>query len=233
MRVLLRSEYFKRAEAFRTATHNTRKVFVVIECPHNVLEAVINLMYGIDLSGTYSTANVESLLTMADLYLMDDLKDAVASHMTPHLDKDNIMDIYHLAEKYTARKLKEMCNDFIVTCVSIAKEVLGVDASNISKTKTGGSKAIKKDMIVRCNTTAIWWIDSGTDISRTVRQRFCEEVTVEAGTVGRMLDAGNVKWNSVDYGFYSRRSRERVHVRGDISHLDILTPPIHTKLFKD
>ena len=210
MRVLLRSEYFKRAEAFRTATHNTRKVFVVIECPHHVLDAVINFMYGIDLSGTYSTANVESLLTMADLYLMDDLKDAVASHMTPHLDKDNIMDIYHLAEKYTARKLKEMCNDFIVTCVSIAKEVLGVDASNISKTKTGGSKAIKKDMIVRCNTTAIWWIESGTDISRTVRQRFCEEVTVEAGTVGRMLDAGNVKWNSVDYGFYSQRSRERV-----------------------
>ena len=91
---------------------------------------------------------------MADLYLMDDLKDAVASHMTPQLDKDNIMDICHLAEKYTARKLKEMCNDFIVTCVSIAKEILGVDASNISKTKTEGSKAIKKDMIVRCNTTA-------------------------------------------------------------------------------
>ena len=233
MRVYFRSDYFKTAEDFKAVIGDTARVFEVKDCPHHVLEAVINFMYGIDLSGSYSTANVESLLTMADLYLMDDLKDAVASHMTPHLDKDNIMDIYHLAEKYTARKLKEMCNDFIVTCVSIAKEVLGVDASNISQTKTEGFYAIKKDMIVRCNTTAIWWIDSGTDISRTVRERFCEEVTVEAGTVGRVVDAGNVKWNSVDYGYYSRRSRERVHVRGNISHLDILSPPIHTKLFKD
>jgi len=97
-----RSDYFKTAEDFKALVGDTTKVFEVKECPHKVLEAVINFMYGIDLPGTFSTADVESLLFMADLYLMDDLKDAVASHMATRLNKDNILDIYHLAEKYTA-----------------------------------------------------------------------------------------------------------------------------------
>ena len=88
MRSLLRSEYFQKAEAFKTATHNTTKVIEVKECPYHVLEAVINFMYGIDLPGPYTTADVESLLTMADLYLMEDLKDAVATHLAGHLDKN-------------------------------------------------------------------------------------------------------------------------------------------------
>ena len=132
MKILFRSEYFKTAEAFNTATQNKTKVFEVKDCPHHVLEAVINFMYGIDLRGRYSTEDVESLLTMADLYLMEDLKDAIATHLAPHLDKDNILEIYHLAEKYNAPKLKKTCSDFILTSVSIAKQGLGIDAANIS-----------------------------------------------------------------------------------------------------
>ena len=73
-KVFFRSEYFKRAEAFKTATQNTTKVFEVKECPSHVLEIVINYMYGIDLPSDLSTTYLEDLLFMADLYLMDDLK---------------------------------------------------------------------------------------------------------------------------------------------------------------
>ena len=132
MKVLLRSEYFEKAEAFKSATHNTTKVIEVTECPYHVLEAVINFMYGTDLSGAYSTKDVESLLFMADLYLMDDLKDAVVTLMVSHLKEDNIFDIYDLAEKYSAGKVKEVCKDFIVTCVIIVK-ALDIDAAEILK----------------------------------------------------------------------------------------------------
>ena len=205
-----------------------------------MLEDVINFMYGIDLSGLYSTPAVESLLTMADLYLMEDLKDAVASHMAAHLDKDNIMDIYHLAEKYTAGKLKEICKDFIVSCISIAKEVLGVDAAVISKKEA--SKVFKKDMIVRCKTFSKWWFDSRTKIS-TVRPVNGEElkavdggnlveVACEAGTVGRIVDDAHgkisVKWNAVenfdDFDYYG--NQRHCAKNANISHLEILTPPI-------
>ena len=84
----------------------------------------LGFMYGIDLPGPNCTADVESLLAMADLYLMEDLKDAIATHMAPHLDKDNILDIQQFAERYTARKLKEVCNDFIITSIRVAKEFI-------------------------------------------------------------------------------------------------------------
>ena len=211
-----------------------------------MLEAVVNFMYGIDLRGPYCTADVESLLTMADLYLMEDLKDAVATHTVPHLDKDNVLEIHHLAEKYTARKLNEVCNDFIVTSVSLAKEVLGVDASNLSKTKKERFR-IQKDMIVRCNTTSIWWLDPATGICSMEMCKGNKRVFVEAGTVGRVVrfDLGlwSVKWNSVEeshglvsqgYSWYFENPAFKdVSVTGAISYLDILTPPINTKLFKD
>ena len=231
-KIFFRSDYFKTAEAFHTATHNTTKVIEVKECPHRVLEAVINFMYGIDLPGSFSTTDVDNLLTMADLYLMDDLKDAVASQMALYLNKDNILDIYHLAEKYTAGKMKEVCNHFILTNIIIAKEVLGVDASTISTMKEEGSK-VKRDMIVRCNTSSFWWHDSRTGISSArMDVIYCEKVTCEAGTVGRIVDGrGNVKWNSI-HDFHDQfdiDGKLLTKNRGDINHLEILTPPIKLK----
>ena len=51
---------------------------------------------------------------MADLYLMDDLKDAAGSLIgTKQTNKHNILEIYELAEKYSNKKLKEMCYQFV------------------------------------------------------------------------------------------------------------------------
>ena len=151
MRVFFRSDYFKTAEDFKAVIGDTASVFEVKDCPHNVLEAVIDFMYGIDLPGnTFSTPDMESLLLMADLYLMEDLKEDVASQMATRLNKENILDIYHLAEKYTALRLKEVCSNFIVTNVDIANKVLGVDAATILKTSNGDDNPYKKNMIVCC-----------------------------------------------------------------------------------
>ena len=231
MRSLLRSEYFKTAKAFNTATHNTTKVIEVKECPYHVLEAVINFMYGIDLPGPYTTADVESLLTMADLYLMEDLKDAVATHMAGHLDKNNIMDIYLLAEKYTAGNLKEVCNDFMVTCFGIL-ETLGVDAAKMSNQRKEGSQDqdLKMNMIVRCKTDSKWVLDDFTNSYRMPNSASNRNVVLcKAGTFGRIVDDrdGNVrvKWNSVKNCAQHTPSGTYVRITecANKSHLEIIT----------
>jgi len=51
---------------------------------------------------------------MADLYLMEDLKNAVGSLIaTKHTNKVNILEVSQMAEKYSANKLKELCCEFI------------------------------------------------------------------------------------------------------------------------
>ena len=230
MRSLLRSEYFKTAEAFNTATHNTTKVIEVKECPYHVLEAVINFMYGIDLPGPYSTVDVESLLTMADLYLMEDLKDAVATHLAGHLDKNNIMDFHLLAEKHTAGKLKEVCNDFMVTCINIL-QALGVDATKLSNQRKEGSQDqdLKMNMIVRCKTDSTWACDDSTNSYKMVNRWETGVVLCKAGTFGRIVDDrdGNVrvKWNSVKNCAQHTPSGTYVRITecANKSHLEIIT----------
>jgi len=237
-----RSDYFKTAEAFNTATQNKTKVFEVKECPHHVLEVVINFMYGINLRGPYSIEDAESLLTMADLYLMEDLKDAIASHVAPHLDKDNILEIYHLAEKYNAPTLKEMCSDFIFNSISIAKHGLGVDAATMYIKRKEGR--MEKGMIVRCNITSLWFTKDG--LSQSPRPEPSDDfydwipMKCKAGAIGRIVDVWSskemtIRWSSLDSQSTSLGSWERTEAlpKGDISHLEILTPSIHTELFKD
>ena len=228
MRVLFRSEYFKTREAFLTATHNTTKVIEVKECSHDVLKAVINFMYGRELPGTYSTSYVESLLFMADFYRVEDLKDAIATHMGPKLDEDNILDIYPLAEKYTAQRLKEMCSNFILTSISITKKCLKLDAATLSKERKEGR--IENGMIVRCNTTSLWWTKDG--LSKSIKPDYqpldWSKRTVEAGAIGRIVDKWSrevtVRWNEL------RNSASDIP-EADISHLEILAPPIRTNFF--
>ena len=180
----------------------TTKVIEVKECPHNVLETVIDFMYGIDLPGTLSTADVESVLFMADLYIMEDLKDAVASHMAPRLNKNNILNTFRLADKFSAKKLEEVCSDFIETNISVANQVLGLSALTTFYNVKGGPDRIKKDMIVRCKITTNWCTDTATGPSNS-RDSFSWMQSLQVtkvGSIGRIIaeSGGKVtmKWKS-------------------------------------
>ena len=106
-----RSKYFK--TALSTDVGNQNKVIKVEECSADVLATVIDFMYGISVPEDLSNDDAKSLLTMADLYLMDDLKDALASLLAKQLSKDNILEMIRMAEKFTAQRLMELCCDFI------------------------------------------------------------------------------------------------------------------------
>ena len=108
-----RSKYFKTALSTDVGTQN--KVIEVEECSPHVLTKVIDFMYGISLPEYLSIDDAKSVLTMADLYLMEDLKDAVAPHLAKQLSEHNILETAKMAEKYNAQKLMEFCSDFILT----------------------------------------------------------------------------------------------------------------------
>ena len=75
---------------------------------------VVDFIYGMGIPEDCSKEDARSLLAMADLYLMDDLKEAVASLIaTNQTTPNNIVEIAELAQKFSNEKLKEMCCDFI------------------------------------------------------------------------------------------------------------------------
>merc|ERR550519_353691 len=107
-----RSEYFK--TALNTSVGNNNKVLKVDECSPHVLATAVDFIYGIGIPGDFGSEDAKSLLAMADLYLMEDLKNAVGSLIaTKHTNKDNILEVSQMAEKYSAQKLKELCCEFI------------------------------------------------------------------------------------------------------------------------
>ena len=250
IRLIFRSDYFKKAEDFKAATGDTTKVFEVKECSHRVLEAVINFMYGIDISSP-PTADllpfVEGLLTMADLYLMEDLKDAVASFMAPLLTQDNTLETLRLAEKFTATKLEEACTNFISTNISVANQVLGLDAAHMFNKKS--ENLVKKGMIVRCNANSYWYTEKATGLTQydppiVFGNPFAfgyegsgwSLATYKVGTIGRIVNGNDTNGQNFTIKWISNNSlvgRQAHAPRGNISHLDILTPPIDASLFKD
>ena len=90
-------------------------MFEVKNCSQLVLETLINFMYGANIPNGLTLEDAKSLLAMADLYKMDDLKSVVALLIGKQLNMNNIQEISELAEKHSALKLKELCCDFILT----------------------------------------------------------------------------------------------------------------------
>ena len=95
MGVLFRSEYSNTWEAFNTATYSTTKVIKMVftTCLNQSSTSCTRSTCLAPTAPHRWSAYVESLLFMADFYCMEDLKDAVAPHLGPKLDEDNILEI--------------------------------------------------------------------------------------------------------------------------------------------
>jgi len=128
----MRSPYFKTAlntdvgsnnQSSRKRTKGIQNQLEVKECSPEVLSTTIKFIYGIGLPGDLSVEDAKDLLTIADLYIMEDLKEAVAPVLGAQLDKDNILEISKMAEKCTASKLMEICVDFIVSNITDPDEI--------------------------------------------------------------------------------------------------------------
>ena len=111
MKVFLRSAYFK--TALNTAIGEKPKDIDVQECTPKVLSVVLRFIYGISLPVNLDVEDAKQLVLMADLYLMEDLKETVAPILAKQLTKDNILEFSRMA--VLAPKLMETCADFIIS----------------------------------------------------------------------------------------------------------------------
>ena len=92
---------------------NNSKTMEVKEFSFKVLSTAVDFMYKIDIPEDFYNIDVlTSLLHMADLYLMEDLKDAVGFLIAKDLNKENVFDTSRLADKFRAVALSEKCAEF-------------------------------------------------------------------------------------------------------------------------
>ena len=208
----------------------------------------IDFMYGANIPNELALADVKSLLAMADLFKMEDLKAAVAPLIGKQLDMDNIQEISLLAEKHTAHKLKGLCCDFILTdidklnlnslngsfpvltvlgkaylekqkrCLDFANKLLGVDLTQVGNFK-------KRDNF-KSDSDYVAYVKANIKENMIVicNQDFkINYQSIVKGTLGRITRP--------DY------SEARVRWQGDSNgsscayrYFDLLTPPI-SKMF--
>ena len=86
----------------------------VSEFSFEVLSIAVDFMYGIEIPESFNKSeDLKSLLHLADLYLMEDLKTAAGLLIACDLNKDNVFDVSLLADKFRAEALRNKCVDYL------------------------------------------------------------------------------------------------------------------------
>ena len=241
--IILRSPYFKTALNSDVGSNNQLEVK---ECSPEVLSTTIKFIYGIGLPEDLSVGDAKNLLTIADIIHMEDLKEALAPGLGAQLDKDSILEISRMAEKFNAPKLMEICADFIVSNITDPGEIfagmpqiadlcwkkqlkeleiaaenvaLGTDLkTNFKKRKDFSYDFEYKDYLMRS-------LKSGMLVTNNKTLTEDEGVykkEVQKGSIGRFLssdeDGADVTWEEYGITFTSI----------SLLDLDICAPPFNT-----
>ena len=86
----------------------------VKEFSYKVLSTAVDFMYGIEIPEDFNNSDdLKSLLHMADLYLMENLKEAAGFQIGKGLNKKNVFVTSHLADKFRAVALSKQCAEFL------------------------------------------------------------------------------------------------------------------------
>ena len=88
-----------------TGVGDNSKTMEVKEFSYEVLSAAVDFMYGIEIPEEFDNEeDLKSLLHMADLYLMEDLKDAAGFLIGRTLSQGNVFDDIISAHGFTLLK---------------------------------------------------------------------------------------------------------------------------------
>jgi len=253
----MRSPYFKTAlntdvgsnnQSSRKRMKGIQNQLEVKECSLEVLSTTIKFIYGIGLPEDLSVGDAKDLLTIADLYHMEDLKEALAPVLGAQLDKDSILEISRMAEKFTAPKLMEICADFIVCNITDPGEIFAgmpqiadlcwkkqlkkLESANVAlgtrdlktnfkKRKDFSNDLAYEDYLMRN-------LKSGMLVTNNKTLTEDEGVykkEVQKGSIGRVLssdeDGADVTWEEYGITFTSI----------SLLDLDIWSPPFNTTFF--
>jgi hypothetical protein len=103
-----------------TAVGDNSKRLEVKEFSYEVVSTAVDFMYGIEIPEDFNSDDLKSLLHMADLFLMEGLKDAAGIRI--EISKDNVFDTSQLADKFRAVSLSERCAEFLFDNATIIED---------------------------------------------------------------------------------------------------------------
>ena len=147
---IYRSEYFK--TALTTNVGDNRKSINVSEFSFEVLSIAVDFMYGIEIPESFNKSeDLKSLLHLADLYLMEDLKTAAGLLIAYGLNKDNVFDVSLLADKFRAEALRNKCVDYLFDNAS------SIDGEKFSVLSEGAVMAsLAKKFVLETKRRPLW-----------------------------------------------------------------------------
>ena len=229
----------------------------VEECSKYVLSTIIEFMYGSDLPWDLSMNDATSLLAMADMYLMEDLKDSVAPIIEKQVTCENILEISKLAVTHKANRLIEMCCNFILTNPLLSEEqldelllvlpVIGKRALKISSLATNilgvdtftfpfqSRKDFESDdsypEYVKSNIRPNMLVRCNE--SFTIDAYSGKKIAIQEGMIGHVASFDDTSYESstqLDIKWPVSPSSKRIP-SNSILFLDIITPPIESEIF--
>ena len=218
------------------------------ECNHLVLATVIDFMYGINIPDHLSLEDAKSLLAIADLFKMEDIKAAVAPLIGSQLDMSNIHEISELAKRHNGQRLKELCCDFILAdidqfdlttldgsfpvptvlgkvylerqkrCLTFANKLLGVDLTQMGHFKKRDE--FKSDGDYEGYVKA----NIKPNMLVTCNRDFYNYIScVKKGTLGRITTIEN-RYSQPEVKWQGQQNYSSTQAA--FLNLDLLTPPI-------
>ena len=110
MNFLNRSEYFEMALSNDWLEKKEKKMELK-ECSAAVLHVAVNFMYGINIPEGFK--EYDELLRLADLFMMDNLKEVIEERLAKALKKSSYLEVSQLAELYSNTNLITKCGHFV------------------------------------------------------------------------------------------------------------------------
>ena len=115
-----RSEYFEMALS-REWMEKKEKKMVLKDCSAEALNVAVDFMYGIQVPEDFTQYG--DLLHLAELFMMENLKEAVVERLATNLSKENYLETSKFAELYNATGLIEQCAHFVHEEMSDSDEI--------------------------------------------------------------------------------------------------------------
>ena len=137
-----RSEYFEMALS-REWMEKKEKKMVLQNCSIEALNVAVNFMYGINVPEDFTQYG--DLLHLAELFMMENLKEVAAERLANNLSKGNYLETSKTAELYKATRLIDQCAHFVHEEMSESDEIDWKEMGNLPTVMAAfGRKAMNR-----------------------------------------------------------------------------------------
>ena len=128
-----RSEYFEMALS-RDWLEKKEKKMELKDCSAEALHVAVNFMYGINIPEDFKEHG--ELLHLAELFMLDNLKEVIEEQLAKALTKSNYLEISQMAELYSNTSLITKCGHFVFEEFGDGDEINWEDMEKLPKVMT-------------------------------------------------------------------------------------------------